>query len=156
MVFREQDRLATNGEFVWPVRAYYEDTDSGGVVYYANYLKFMERARTEWLRAMGYEQFGLVGDEGLVFAVRRVELDYFRPARLDDLLQVNVQVLRYGRASIDLIQTVRREPDDEVLCQGRVKIASLDAAAFKPRVLPSGMLDDIRQYILNTGTPLDK
>ncbi len=148
--------LASNDEFVWPVRVYYEDTDSGGVVYYANYLKFMERARTEWLRAMGYEQFGLARDERLVFAVRRVEVDYLRPARLDDLLQVSVHVLRCGHASIDLAQTVQCEPEDGVLCQGRVKIATLDADTFRPRALPSRMLDGIRQYLHNAGIPLDK
>ena len=76
-------------EFLWPVRVYYEDTDSGGVVYYANYLKFMERARTEWLRALGFEQDQLIEEEGVIFAVRRAEVDFIAPGRFNDALQVS-------------------------------------------------------------------
>ncbi|HHS83988.1 MAG TPA: tol-pal system-associated acyl-CoA thioesterase [Gammaproteobacteria bacterium] len=135
---------------MWPVRVYYEDTDSGGVVYYANYLKFMERARTEWLRALGYEQTGLVENEELIFAVRRAELDYLRPARFDDLLQVSVRVLRCGRASIEFVQVVMPDQGEEVLCHGRIKIACLNVTTFKPRTLPSQMLNDIRQFMHTT------
>jgi len=142
--------LVLNGEFIWPVRVYYEDTDNGGVVYYANYLKFMERARTEWLRVMGYEQTGLVESEGLIFAVRHAELDYLRPARFDDLLQVSVRVLRCGRASIEFVQVVMPDKGEEILCQGHIKIACLDVITFKPRALPSQMLNDIRQCMLTT------
>ena len=81
-------------EFFWPVRVYWEDTDAGGVVFYANYLKFMERARTEWLRSLGYEQDSLVEREGLLFAVRHVELDFRRPARLDDALRASSDVAK--------------------------------------------------------------
>ena len=91
--------------FVWPVRVYYEDTDAGGVVYYANYLKFMERARTEWLRTRGFEQDVLIKEQDLVFAVRSLSIDYLRPARLDDLLQVRVTVSELRRASIVFEQT---------------------------------------------------
>jgi len=143
--------LATIGKFTWPVRVYYEDTDSGGVVYYANYLKFMERARTEWLRTMGYEQTDLAGNEGLIFAVRHACLDYLRPARFNDLLQISVNVLRCGRASIDFEQTVTSEREREVLCYGRIKIAGLNLTTFKPCGLPLQLLKTVRQHISTTG-----
>ncbi len=132
------------------MRVYYEDTDSGGVVYYANYLRFMERARTEWLRLIGYEQTDLVEDEALIFAVRRAELDYLGPARFNDLLQVSVRVLHCGRASIDFSQSVTLAGGDGVLCQGRIRIACLDVNTFKPRALPSQMLNDIKQHMFTT------
>ena len=118
-------------EFLWPVRVYYEDTDHGGVVFYANYLKFMERARTEWLRALGFEQDQMIAEEGLIFAVRSVELTYHRPARFNDLLEVSARVTKYGRASIDFEQQVRR--GDELLCEGTVRLATLDAETFRPK-----------------------
>lgn len=120
-------------EFIWPVRVYYEDTDHGGVVYYANYLKFMERARTEWLRALGFEQDHLSTEEGLIFVVRSVELTYHRPARFNDLLEITARVSHYGRASIDFTQQVRR--GDELLCDGVVRLASLDVATFRPKAV---------------------
>lgn len=118
-------------EFLWPVRVYYEDTDHGGVVFYANYLKFMERARTEWLRSLGFEQDRMIEEEGLIFAVRSVELNYHRPARFNDLLDVTARVIRYGRASIDFEQQVRR--GDELLCEGSVRLATLDVETFRPK-----------------------
>ena len=130
-------------EFVWPVRVYYEDTDSGGVVYYANYLKFMERARTEWLRRLGFEQDGLIRDEGIIFAVRSVELEYLRPARFNDELQVSAQVVHQGGASITFQQQVRRA--DELLCAGKVKIVSLDAASFRPRPAPAAVVECVKR-----------
>lgn len=124
--------------FVWPVRVYYEDTDSGGVVYYANYLKFMERARTEWLRARGFDPAALVREHRLVFAVTRLAVEYRRPARLGDLLAVGVTPLTLRRASLELIQDVARDSfQGELLCHGQVKIACLDAATLRPRCIPS-------------------
>jgi len=134
--------LIVKGEFIWPVRVYYEDTDSGGVVYYANYLKFMERARTEWLRSLGYEQNRLI-DEGLIFAVRRAEVDYLKPARFNDMLQIKSRIFDCRRASIEFAQSVCRE--EEVLCHGRIRIASLDVETFKPRALPAQMRDNIKR-----------
>lgn len=121
-------------DFVWPVRVYYEDTDSGGVVYYANYLRFMERARTEYLRHIGFEQDQLIADEGVIFAVRTIEVDYRWPARFNDQLEVSAQVLQRGGASITFHQEVRR--NGEVLCSGKVKIASLQAATMRPVPIP--------------------
>ncbi len=105
-------------EFLWPVRVYYEDTDSGGVVYYANYLKFMERARTEWLRSLGFEQDQLLEKEGVLFAVRRVEVDYRRPARFNDALTVSASIKSRGKASLTFQQEIRSEDDDRLLCAG--------------------------------------
>lgn len=132
------NKMTNTARFFWPVRVYYEDTDSGGVVYYANYLRFMERARTEWLRSLGFEQDELLRSEGIVFAVRSVAVDYLGPARFNDALQVTVEPLRIGKASLSFQQRVCREA--EVLCRGEVKIASLDAAGFKPRALPERIM----------------
>lgn len=123
--------------FRLPVRVYYEDTDAGGVVYYANYLKYLERARTEWLRAAGWGQAALASERGLLFAVRSIELDYHAPARLDDALEVEARIAALGRARIDFAQRV--VCDGAALCTGRVRIACLDAATFRPRPLPDDM-----------------
>lgn len=144
-------------DFRWPVRVYYEDTDNGGVIYYANYLKFMERARTEWLRARGVEQDRLAQQQGLIFAVRSAQLDYLKPGRFNQLLSVSVAVAQTGRASLSFDQRVmlvnenslltEGEADGLLLCQGKIKIACLDASSLKPRAIPIS----IRQEILGDG-----
>lgn len=123
--------------FSIPIRVYYEDTDAGNVVYYANYLKFMERARTEWLRALGFEQDELLRRDGVLFAVRSARLEFLKPARFNDLLQATVQVNQRGKASITFAQEIRR--DALALCEGEVKVACLDVATFAPRPIPEGM-----------------
>ncbi|NOR51717.1 MAG: tol-pal system-associated acyl-CoA thioesterase [Gammaproteobacteria bacterium] len=130
-------------EFSWPVRVYYEDTDSGGVVYYANYLKFMERCRTEWLRDLGFEQDHLIEHERLIFAVRSVAVDYRKPARFNDALIVTVAVQKLGRVSIDFNQVIKR--DDEILCEGQVRLASLDVETMRPKALPKVLFEKIEQ-----------
>jgi acyl-CoA thioester hydrolase len=130
-------------EFIWPVRVYYEDTDHGGVVFYANYLKFMERARTEWLRSLGFEQDRLIDEERLIFAVRSVQLNYHRPARFNDSLEVSARVIKYGRASIDFEQQVRRA--EEVLCEGVVRLAALDATSFRPKATIQQLIDCLNE-----------
>jgi len=120
--------------FSIPIRVYYEDTDAGNVVYYANYLKYMERARTEWLRALGFEQDDLSRRDGILFAVRSVKLDFLKPARFNDLLRATAQISKRGNASITFAQQVRRE--DVTLCEGEVKVACLDAATFAPSPIP--------------------
>ncbi len=120
--------------FSVPIRVYYEDTDAGGVVYYANYLKFMERARTEWLRALGFEQDELSRSIGVVFAVRSIKIEFLRPARFNDLLQATVAVSQRGSASLTFKQQIQR--DTETLCRGEIKVACLDAASFTPKPLP--------------------
>ncbi|MDG4595881.1 MAG: tol-pal system-associated acyl-CoA thioesterase [Candidatus Contendobacter sp.] len=129
--------------FVWPIRVYYEDTDSGGVVYYANYLKFMERARTEWLRARGFEQDALLRDRRLLFAVRSLDVDYRRPARLDDQLEVISQMARAGAASLTFAQLIQRADSAEALCEARVKVACIDADSFQARRMPQDLLREI-------------
>lgn len=122
-------------EFSWRTRVYWEDTDGGGVVYYANYLKFMERARTEWLRSLGHSQMELAETHGFVFAVVEVKVNYRRPARLDDELLVSCVPVPEGRASIRFRQTVTRA-DATVLAEGEVRVACVDAKTFRPRPLP--------------------
>ena len=132
--------MTASNEFIWPIRVYYEDTDSGGVVYYANYLKFMERARTEWLRSLGFEQDILRDQEGALFAVSRVSLDLRRPARFNDALRVSVRVKQRGRASLTLEQEIKGESDGSMLCFGEVKIVCVDAVRFRPRAIPKSIL----------------
>jgi acyl-CoA thioester hydrolase len=131
--------------FTLPVRVYYEDTDTGGVVYYANYLKFFERARTEWLRAAGFGQQKMAEELGLQFVVVRVECDYRRPARLDDLLEIDMAVAQAGRASIVFKQAARR--GSELIATARVRAACVDTREFLPRPLPVPMLDALQELI---------
>ena len=135
---------AQGREFIWPVRVYYEDTDSGGVVYYANYLRFLERARTEWLRSYGVEQHKLKENEGIIFAVRSIQLDFLKPAILDDLLDVTVTIARSGGASITLDQGIHRnQGENELLCSGQVKVACLDASTLRPHPIPKKISREI-------------
>ncbi|HKS58947.1 MAG TPA: tol-pal system-associated acyl-CoA thioesterase [Steroidobacteraceae bacterium] len=131
--------------FVWPVRTYWEDTDAGGIVYYANYLKFMERARTEWLRSIGIDQVSLKDEHGLMFVVVDVEAHYRKPARYGDQLQVTCKVRETTRASITLDQEVYRENvGGELLLDGRVRAACLDAQTYRPRPLPPQLWTQIK------------
>lgn len=120
--------------FVWPVRVYWEDTDAGGVVYYANYLKFMERARSEWLRASGFEQDILRDEAGIVFVVRRVEIDYLSPARFNEQFEVSVTLHEAGRASFGVRQELMRGTTR--LAEAVVTLACVDAVRFKPVRIP--------------------
>jgi len=120
--------------FIFPVRVYYEDTDAGGVVYYANYLKFLERARTEWLRAAGFEQPELLRDHNVIFVVRSVAIEYLRPAQFNDELTVTVRMKKLGRSTIEVFQTVER---DARLIEASVKIVCVDGASFKPVSIPA-------------------
>ncbi|MHB1076660.1 tol-pal system-associated acyl-CoA thioesterase [Thiobacillus sp.] len=124
--------------FVWPVRVYWEDTDAGGVVYYANYLKFMERARSEWLRAFGVEQDVLRDEAGVVFVVRRVEIDYLSPARFNEQLEVSVVLHEAGRASLSVRQELMHGPTR--LAEAVVTLACVDAIRFKPVKIPEPIL----------------
>lgn len=135
--------MAAAEEFIWPIRVYYEDTDSGGVVYYANYLKYMERARTEWLRSLGFEQDQLIEQNGIIFAVRRVEVDYMAPARFNDALEVRVGIVERKRASITFMQEIKNTSSGSILCSGRVQVASVDATTFRPRPIPESILREL-------------
>jgi acyl-CoA thioester hydrolase len=132
--------MSSCNRFVWPVRVYYEDTDSGGVVYYANYLKFMERARTEWLRRLGFEQDQLLTQEGIIFAVRSVDVGYHQPARFNDALEVTATLAAKGRASLTFHQEVLRADDPRVLCSARIKIACLEMKSMRPTPIPKSLL----------------
>jgi acyl-CoA thioester hydrolase len=133
--------------FIWPVRVYYEDTDAGGVVFYANYLKFFERARTEMLRAMGYEQDELIANEGIIFVVRSVQVDYLSPARFNEQLQVSAKVVLAKKASLTFEQIITR--DNDVLCKGSVRIACLDAQTMRPKAIPENLFIVILEQIIN-------
>lgn len=126
----------TPSYFDWPVRVYYEDTDAGGVVYHASYLRFMERGRAEWLRAHGIEQDRLREDEGVIFAITAVDLKYLTPARFDELLTVRSSLSHKGGASLAFEQDILRVTDQAVCCRGSVKVVCLDAATMRPRRLP--------------------
>ena len=121
------------------LRVYWEDTDAGGVVFYANHLKFFERARTEWLRALGFGQHALKDELGLMFVVASTAVRYLRPARLDDWLDVSVDVLQCGRASLDIAQQAWR--GDALLAEGDIRIGCVDAGTFAPRRIPKPIAD---------------
>lgn len=123
--------------FQWPVRIYYEDTDAGGVVYHTNYIKFMERARTEWLRDLGFEQDELRDNGGVIFAVRSVQVDYILPAKFNDELLISSKVIQKGKASISIEQEIQR--DSTRLCKGVIKVATLDDKSFRPKAMPENL-----------------
>lgn len=125
-----------HGSFVWQVRVYWEDTDGGGVVYHSQYLNFFERARTEWLRSLGIHQARLAREEGVVFAIRRMTVDWLQPARLDDLLDVSVHTVSAGAARLNFHQDMRRPGDDTVIATAEVMAVCLDAKQFKPIKIP--------------------
>jgi acyl-CoA thioester hydrolase len=138
-----------SGVFAWPVRVYHEDTDAGGIVYYANYMKFLERARTEWLRATGVEQTPLKEEHGLIFVVVDIEAHYRKPARYGELLQVTCAVDESSRASLTFKQQIYRERlDGDLLLDSRVRIACLDALRYRPRPLPSALVAGLTQTMI--------
>lgn len=128
--------------FSLPLRIYWEDTDAGGVVYHAQYVAFLERARSEWMRACGHAQDRLRREQDLVFAVRAMTLDFLRPARLDDALRVGVELAQCRRASLVFLQSIHR--DDELLLTAQVRIAALDAGGFRPRAIPQPLYDQLK------------
>lgn len=123
--------------FSWPVRVYYEDTDAGGVVYYANYLRFMERARTEWLRTLGFEQPALADEHGVLFVVRAVNIDYLKPSRFNDSLQVTVEVVNVGGSRIRFLQRVLR--GNEEIVRADVDVVCVSTDTFRPARVPREM-----------------
>ncbi len=127
--------------FSWPVRVYWEDTDAYGVVYYANYLKFLERARSEWLRSFGFEQPELIAQHRGVFVVRRVEADYLLPARFNDSLVVDALVVEQSRTSLVMNQRVLR--GEELLLAARVTLVWVHEKNFKPARIPAEVLESL-------------
>ena len=128
--------------FEFPIRVYWEDTDAGGIVFYANYLKFFERARTEWLRHLGIEQQALRETTGGMFVVVETQLKYHKPAQLDDLLSVNANLLSKGRSSLIITQQAwRQAAQPMLLCEGTIRIGWVQAASLKPDSIPSSILE---------------
>ena len=131
-------------DFFYPVRVYIEDTDAGGIVFYVNYLKYMERSRTELFRVLGFDKPALI-DDGLLLVVVSANVQYKSPARLDDLLQVSAELVKLGRSYIILKQRVLRE--SIIVCEAEIKLACINQNNFKPHPLPNGVTDAINQYI---------
>lgn len=127
--------------FNWPIRVYYEDTDAGGVVFYANYLKFFERGRTEMLRNMGFEQDVLISEQNIIFVVRSVQIDYLSPARFNESINVSSEITEFKKVSLNFEQIISRE--DDVLCKGNVRIACLNAKTLKPKIIPDFLLQKL-------------
>ncbi|HET7843717.1 MAG TPA: tol-pal system-associated acyl-CoA thioesterase [Xanthomonadales bacterium] len=130
----------SDSAFAWPIRVYFEDTDAGGVVFHASYVNFLERARTEWLRARGVSQRTLAAERGLLFAIAGLEVRFREPARLDDELLATCELTRKGGASLEFRQQIIRRMDNAVLADARVRAACLDAASFRPRPLPEDLV----------------
>ena len=141
---------SVGANFQWPVRVYWEDTDAGGIVFYANYLKFFERSRTEWLRSLGIQQQSLKDSTGCMFVVTDTTLRYHRPARLDDELLVTASMIEMGRASMTLKQQALLKSEHSehrpasLLCEGLIRIGWVHGASLKPRRIPASILDSLK------------
>jgi acyl-CoA thioester hydrolase len=144
--------IGSFGGFIWPIRVYYEDTDAGGIVFYANYLKFFERARTEWLRACGIDQRKLAEETGALFVVRSTALDYRAPARLDDMLRIVSRIEKLGRASVDFAQEAWR--GDTLLATGTIRVGCVDSKSMKPAAIPPPVHAALRHGPDSTGASM--
>ena len=127
--------MAAINAFAWPVRVYYEDTDAGGVVYHSNYLNFMERARTEWLRSLGFEQTALKDELGIIIVIHSLNITFKSPARFNDLLTIKCELAGLGRSSMDMKQAILR--DNVLLAEAQVKGVFVDVLSFKPVGIPN-------------------
>ncbi len=136
------NRESAKKEFVLQVRVYYEDTDAGGVVYHSNYLYFMERARTEWLRHAGFEQNTLIEKKGILFAVRKINIDYNKPALFNDLLKIKTRIIEQRKASFIFEQVIFNQAEDTV-CKADIKIACLNSQTMKPEPIPETILSEL-------------
>ena len=133
---------AANNEFNLQIRIYYEDTDAGGVVYHSNYLKFMERARTEWLRHAGFDQDTLIEENEILFAVRKISIDYNKPALFNDLLNVKTRIAEQRKASLLFEQIVFNQAE-EMICKAEIKTACIDSNTLKPKPIPETILSEL-------------
>ena len=141
-------------EFSWPARVYWEDTDGGAIVYYANYLRFLERARTEWLRAQGHSQLALAREPGILFTVVSVQVDYRAPARLDDELEITCAPSAEGAATLLFAQRIYRTGAArraELLVEAQVRVACVDAATLRPRRLPQFLREAVATEAIADG-----
>lgn len=128
--------------FTWTIRVYYEDTDAGGIVFYVNYLKFFERARTEWLRALGVNQHQMLEQHGVMFVVKNASIDYHAPAKLDDVITLTLSIEKLGRASVQFVQQASNGL--HLLASARVKVGCVGRADLKPRPLPDAVAAKMR------------
>ncbi|MBP1148740.1 MULTISPECIES: tol-pal system-associated acyl-CoA thioesterase [Methylocaldum] len=135
--------ISEQSGFRWPVRVYYEDTDAGGVVYHASYLRFFERARTEFLRSLGFEQDDLRTRHGILFAVRSMQIDYVKAARFNEMLWVSAEVEQLKSASLTFKQLAVRQ-DNELVCEARVRVVCLVAETFRPTAIPDFLLQRLK------------
>lgn len=131
--------------FALPVRVYIEDTDAGGIVYYVNYLKFMERSRTEFLRSLGYDKPAIL-DEGLLLVVHSAQVNYRRPARLDDQLHATSEIVKLARTYVEFQQNILR--GNELLCEGLIRIACVGGETMKPTPIPAAMFERIKSHTI--------
>jgi acyl-CoA thioester hydrolase len=127
--------------FSWGARVYWEDTDGGGIVYYANYLRFLERARTEWLRSLGHSQLQLAQTEGILFAVAGLSVEYRRPARLDDELTITCEPRSERATAMRFVQSIHRAPEGDLLVEAEVRVVCVDARTMRPKRLPEFLTD---------------
>jgi acyl-CoA thioester hydrolase len=129
-------------EYTLQVRVYYEDTDAGGVVYHSNYLNFMERARTEWLRHIGFEQHTLIEKDEILFAVRKISIDFHKPALFNELLNIKTRIVHTRRASLVFEQIIFNQ-SEETICKAEIKIACLNSSTMKPEPIPETILSEL-------------
>jgi acyl-CoA thioester hydrolase len=148
----EATQRAQPASFHWPVRVYWEDTDAGGIVFYANYLKFFERARTEWLRSLGVEQQALRGRHGGFFVVAETNVRYLQSARLDDQLHVSADITQAGRASLSLHQQAWLVSSDppRLLCEGDIRIGWVEATSLRPNRMPAELWGTLQAALPST------
>lgn len=141
--------MLSNQTFNWPIRVYYEDTDSGGVVYHSNYLNFMERARTEWLRHLGFEQTYIRDELNVIFVVHNMQIIFKKPAKFNDMLTITSQLTSLGRGSFEFMQTITtNEPvlgQRNILVEAQVKLACVNALTFKPVGIPEPIKSTMEQ-----------
>lgn len=131
--------------FTWPIRVYYENTDAGGVVYHAEYLKFFERARSEWLRHLGFAHPELMANHGVVFVVRQMQIKYRQPARFDEALEVVTTLDELGRSKIVFNQRLQR--DEEILTEATVEVVCVNSESFRPAPMPAVISAQMQQYL---------
>jgi tol-pal system-associated acyl-CoA thioesterase len=141
--------MLSNQTFSWPVRVYYEDTDAGGVVYHSQYLNFLERARTEWLRHLGFDHNNLRDEFELVFVVHSMQIQFKKPAKLDDLLTISSELIKIGRGSFEFFQKIQLYQTDnsnqKILIEAQVKLACVDTLTFKPMAIPAQIRQKLEQ-----------
>jgi acyl-CoA thioester hydrolase len=135
--------MLSNQSFSWPTRVYYEDTDAGGVVYHSQYLNFLERARTEWLRHLGFDHNHLRDEFKLVFVVHSMQIQFKKPAKLDDLLTISSELIKIGRSSFEFLQKI--SVNQQTLIEAQIKLACVDTITFKPIGIPEQIREKMEQ-----------